>query len=348
MTESKYLHIFNNETKFSKNFFEFLHDNGFDLNQHELFHYGKNDPSYEKFPMRVVFAKYYSVIKHLKLLRSMFKTEKIIVHSLASPWLLLFLFLFPKLTDKVYWVIWGKDLYFYQLLKKKHIHHRIYEFFRKSVFKRIKHVVTYVYGDAELATKWYQINATYHECIMYPSNLFKDIKTTSIPHKGINILLGNSADPSNNHPDLLEKLLPHKNKINKIYAPLSYGDKKHAVKIIKLGHELFDLKFKPLTDFMPFEDYLSIIGSIDVAVFGHNRQQGMGNIITLLSLGKKVFLKRNISSYKMLKELGIHVFDSNKISSETLQAQLKVNNANIIKKSFSKQKLKQQLQKILS
>ena len=184
MNKAKYLHVFNNETKFSKGFFEFLQDNQFSLSQHELFHYGKKDLSYHNFGMRrSVFAKYFSIIKHLQLLRSMFKVEKIFIHSLASPWLLLFLFLFPQLTHKVYWVIWGKDLYFYQLLEKKHFYHYIYEFFRKRVFKRIKHVITYVQGDAELAKEWYQVEAEYHECLMYPSNLFKKNKTKQTEEK---------------------------------------------------------------------------------------------------------------------------------------------------------------------
>ena len=41
---------------------------------------------------------------------------------------------------------------------------------------------------------------------------------------------------------------------------------------------------------MPFNQYLEFLGKIDIAIFNHRRQQGFGNAITLLGLGKKVYL----------------------------------------------------------
>ncbi len=343
MIKAKYLHVFNNETKFSKGFFDFLLDNHFDLNKHELFHYGKADPSYKKYPMGVTFAKYYSMIKHFKLLRSMFRVEKIIIHSLASPWLLWFLFLFPKLTKKVYWVIWGKDLYFYKLLEKKHIHHHLYEFFRKRVFKKIKHVVTYVPGDAELAKQWYQVDANYHECLMYPSNLFKAHQFDKEKNNQvITIQAGNSADPSNHHEEIFDKLLPYKEMDIKIIAPLSYGDASYAKRIIKLGTDCFGDKFIPLTSFIPIDEYIKMINQIDIAVFAHNRQQAMGNIITLLGMGKHVYLKSDITSYQLFKKLDIEVYDfSSKITLNQSIACCQTNKQKVAR-HFSQTNLKQQ------
>jgi hypothetical protein len=46
----------------------------------------------------------------------------------------------------------------------------------------------------------------------------------------LSILLGNSADPSNNHVEALERLLPYRDQDIKIYAPLSYGDQRPAAR----------------------------------------------------------------------------------------------------------------------
>ncbi len=349
MNESKQLHIFNNETKFSKSYFNFLQDNNFDLSKHELFHYGNIDSSYNIFPMQVVFAKYYSVIKHLKLLQAMFKAEKIVIHSLASPWLLLFLYTFPKLIDKTYWVIWGKDLYFYQLLKTKKIHHKLYEFFRKRVFKKIKHVITYVKGDFELANKWYGTEAKYHECLMYPSNLYKNHqKKINKPNNTLTIQVGNSSDPSNNHDEIFQKLLPLKDKNIKIVAPLSYGNRPYAKNVIKLGKLYFGNKFTPITSFVPLDQYILSLNQIDVAIFAHNRQQAMGNIITLLGMGKCVFLKGDTSSYQLFNHIGIEIYDFNEMTMNNIFNEVNESNTKKVAQYFSAKNLKKQWQCIFN
>jgi len=45
---------------------------------------------------------------------------------------------------------------------------------------------------------------------------------------------------------------------------------------------IFREKFKPLVDFIPFDEYLNLLAKVDIAIFNHKRQQTMGNITTLL------------------------------------------------------------------
>lgn len=340
---SKILHIFNFEEKFSKPFFYFLQDNNFDLSQHCLFHYGKTNPEYKTFKFKYTFARYYSVLKHLKLLKSLFQSKQIIVHNLASPWLLLYLYLFPSLNPKVYWVIWGKDLYFYHMLKNKRFYHYIYEYFRKRVFKRIKHVVTYIPGDADLARDWYKVNAQFHECIMYPSNLFKE-STESVKGKTaantVTIQVGNSADPSNNHKFILKKLEPFKSENLSLVVPLSYGNKKHAEKIELYANQAFPDQCITLTNFLPLQKYLELLKKIDIAIFAHKRQQAMGNIITLISMGKKVYLDPETTSYKFLHSIGLKIFPLTELNLEPLDEPSKLHNIERIKVFFSPEKLK--------
>ena len=37
----------------------------------------------------------------------------------------------------------------------------------------------------------------------------------------------------------------------------------------KLGKELFGEKFFPIFDFMPFENFMKLLGQIDLALFAH-------------------------------------------------------------------------------
>jgi hypothetical protein len=128
---------------------------------------------------------------------------------------------------------------------------------------------------------------------MYPSNLYKEYQVPAKQHTGINILVGNSADPSNNHLDVLDKLEAHKNENIKIYVPLSYGNQ-----VIAEEKKRFGDKFIPRTEMMPFQNYLEFMGLIDIAIFNHKRQQAIGNTITLLGLRKKVFIRSDVVQWQ--------------------------------------------------
>jgi len=346
MQETRILHIFNDQKKFSKDFFDFLLKHHFDLSIHSLFHYGKDDPYYARFGMPYLFSSYFSVWKHLKLLKMMFGNEKIIVHSLASPWLLLYLSLFPGLGQKVHWAIWGKDLYYYRLLEKKHLHHHIYEFFRKKVFKNIGNTLVYVKGDYELAQQWYGVKGKNYDCFMYPSNLHKEIDINPREHTTINIQIGNSAERSNNHFDVFEMLLPYREENIRIYAPLSYGDRTYANEVIKKGKALFGKKFIPLTEFIPYSEYLDYLGTIDIVIFGHKRQQALGNSIILLGLGKKVYMRNDITTWEFFHDISVKVYNIEKFNLNLLDESIKKSNKENIKAYFSEERLVSQLKRL--
>ena len=44
-------------------------------------------------------------------------------------------------------------------------------------------------------------------------------------------------------------------------------------------------------------------------MFNHNRQQAMGNTITLLGLGKKVYMRRGVAQWSFFESHKIKVFD---------------------------------------
>ena len=128
-------------------------------------------------------------------------------------------------------------------------------------------------------------------------------------HSSLYILVGNSADPSNNHIESFEKLLPYKDEDIKIFVPLSYGDQSHAKQVIEIGKSWFGDKFVPITSFMVFDEYMKFLASVDVAIFNHKRQQAMGSTITLLGMGKTVYIRSDVAQWDIFKEKNITCFD---------------------------------------
>lgn len=138
-----------------------------------------------------------------------------------------------------------------------------------------------------------------------------------------NILLGNSADPSNNHVELFIKLSKLNLGTKKVYVPLSYsGNEKYIKTILQKGQEILGDNFYPLTNFLSLEEYNAILNSCTTLLFNHTRQQGVGNIIAMLYYGKKVYLNEKSTVFKYYKSLGVKLFSSNQVNQESLNIQL--------------------------
>lgn len=135
--------------------------------------------------------------------------------------------------------------------------------------------------------------------------------------KGNNILVGNSATYTNNHMELLDIIKGvNIGKDSKIICPLSYGDAEYAQYIKKHGDALFGSQFEPLMDFLTKSNYINLLSSCTVAIFNHIRQQAAGNIIIMLYLGAKVYVRRENPVYSFFIEKGIKIFLIEDISSE--------------------------------
>ena len=264
----------------------------------------------------------------ITLLKYMKEASKIILHGLWRDKVDLLLVQNPGLFKKCYWIMWGGDFYYPD--KQSDI--------RKKVIKRMGYIVNYTDGDYELAKKWYGAKGNRIKCFCYTSNLYKSLEVSQHKENSVNILVGNSADPSNNHIDIFDKLEKFKDQEINIYAPLSYGDQVYAKKIIEEGKLCFGQKFKPLTEFLPFDKYLELLGKIDIAIFNHSRQQAMGNIRTLIGLGKKVYMRDDVTTFDSLKNDGIKVFNLNEIELEP-EFDEKFDNQKKIKSIFSEQNL---------
>ena len=78
--------------------------------------------------------------------------------------------------------------------------------------------------------------------------------------------------------------------------------------MLKVGASILNKNFRPITEFLPLEEYNLLLKSCNVAIMNHYRQQGMGNVIFLLWMGTKLFLNCKNSIYHFLKRKNIIVY----------------------------------------
>lgn len=332
------LHLTRKE-KFTKPFIDFIKEN-FDISEHFfLLVGGQNkkefyieDDSYIKtISNKKDFLKYF-----IEFNKKMYKADKIIIHGLSQPYNIFYLFLNPWLLKKCYWVMWGGDFYFPE--KQSWI--------KKQVIKNIPHCIPVTPDDYVYLKSNYNTKAKYNKCINYIRSL--KLESSEIKQKISNttkILIGNSATNTNRHLDVFNLIKNYKNV--EIIVPLSYGDNEYAKNIIAQGEKLFE-NFTPLVDFMEYDKYHKLLENIDIAIFNHNRQQGVGNIILVLSMGKTLYISKENNAYSMLKDMGISFFDVNELKEGLKEITLeeKQKNKEIILENYNEQKATEEWRRI--
>jgi dTDP-N-acetylfucosamine:lipid II N-acetylfucosaminyltransferase len=340
-----YIHLFlsDENEKFTKAFYNLL-KNDFIISEHLIL-----IPKHSNENLQLVGdnIKYFNYdFKWMFLfLKSTLSCKKIILHGLPNNIYFYILFIiFPNLAKKSVWIIWGGDLYYYKL-RSQNFKSNISEFFRRKIIQNIKYFVTYLNNDYLLVQKWYKTRGVHLNSFVYPSNLYKEININSfIKNDKILILIGNSACKTNNHLELFKKLEFLNNENIIFYCPLSYsGTEEYKKQIIEIGYQIFgNDKFIPLLDFIPIDEYNKFLCKIDVAIFNHDRQRGLGNIITLLGLGKKVFINECISTWNYCHDNNLKVYSINSELKEILTPfpkKLLLSNVRKIKHLFSLENL---------
>ena len=241
--------------------------------------------------------------------------KKIILHGLSQR-VVRILWAMPWLLRKCYWVMWGGDLYVYSLGARNNEWKRN-EFFRRPVIKKMGTIVSMVEGNYKLAQSWYHTDAKYIYSFIYLSNLYKEPLEVKREKSFTQIMIGNSADPENNHIEIFEKIKPHLSGDYRIVVPLSYGDVLYAQKVIAIGEKMFGEKMCPMVDFMIYDEYMEVLNNTDIALYNHKRSQGLGNITDLLGFGAKVYIRSDTTTWGFLHNVGLDIFDYLSIDSIT-------------------------------
>lgn len=187
----------------------------------------------------------------------------------------------------------------FKIYKKKKLH-----------VARVDNILVHKYDlpDVELVEKIYKNKFKKHVPFFYRFNFdhAAGIESNNNTSSILKILVGNSFNHSNNHFDAFDNLKKLLKEPYQIHCPLSYGNSEVVRDlIIDYGKYLFGHSFHPIVKFMNIKMYSEYLNKMDAAYFNHIRSQAAGNIITMLSMEKPVFMNKKNTLYLMLVNLGI-------------------------------------------
>lgn len=353
---------YKNIENYAFNFIKFLQENlsESEFNEHIFyFSYFENESFKDSLIERLKeinfsFSQLKYFFNHFQLMNDLNEKDynNNIFHQLSSKTVYLYLSFHIKLCKKSSWVIWGGDLY-QAFSNKLSFKYKVYDFMIKAkVIKNLKSIIS-MKGDFDLLKAKYKTNAE-HFFALYnmPSKIYNIDEFENKFSNKKRILVAHSANKANNHEKIFEMLLPYKNENIEIIVPLSYGDLTNVASVENQGIKLFGNKFVPIKDFMKPDDFSKLLETVDISIFAVDRQAAVGILTTLISLGKKVFYKKDVVPYDFYKDNNIKVYDTNKISNQTFDQFIemdekdRVNNIKQINNIYNNENLIQMWRKV--
>lgn len=253
----------------------------------------------------------FSKVRKRKEIWELLKSSDLIIVSGIFSSIHLLTHLPRYITKKTLLQFWGGDFY---LPKKKGLdpHYFFIKYRKKYCFNKCAGFIFLIEGENKEFKKRFNLKKRYFIAPV-PAELNRNVLINSIRKEHvdknrINILVGNSATASNQHREIIEWLSSYKNCDIKVYVPLSYGEENYKEQIINYGKEKLGDIFTPMTEFMDKKQYIRFLNMIDIGIFNNNRQQAMGNILILLALGKKVYLRVDTSMWDRFVSEGYSVY----------------------------------------
>ena len=158
---------------------------------------------------------------------------------------------------------------------------------------------------------------------------------------GLNILINNSCAIEGNHCDAFNCVRKVPLGEGKVIVPLSYGAPWLRKRLTIIGERKWGKQFLPLTQFIPRDEYNDVLKSCPVIIMNHYRPQAMGNILTALWMGARVYMSNKSMQYRYLKQEGLILFaieENNKktfLNAPLNQKEREVNR-NVIRSIYSK------------
>ena len=268
--------------------------------------------------------------------------DVIVLHGMTKDFLRILHSLYGNKNYKVYWIFWGFELYgalgesgkmklvdnaspwsplsyvmptkyrflfWHSLIRRTHGCESLLE----ETLPYIDFFCFWLYEDYLLLNKHYNTSIQF-KYFQYGSVYRKDLKDADSREKYFaktshTILVNHQASTFGNHLTLMTKLRSMKGiEDYEIIVPLSYGSRVVKKLVLWKGKQMFHKGFKPILDYMNLDSYQDIIGKAEVALFGHHRQEAVGNIAFLLACGTKVFLREDNVLFAYFKRLGYLVF----------------------------------------
>lgn len=280
---------------------------------------------------------------------------------------------------KIYWIIWGLDLYNkllapagFEMFTSDNVYSGLFDksfgaFNRigaakeaKSTVKFIEENVDYIVTDttesdySQLVKYYPQLAAKpWKDFFYYPiDTILGELFYRPLPDNSCKetVMVGNSASRTNNHKYLLALLSQFDLKGKKVVVPLSYsGRARYVNEVVAYGKKEVE-GFVPLMKFMPLEEYNRLQFSTAVALFGNLRQEAIGNIIIALYMGAKVFLFESNPVYEWAVAHSLKVYPMGKLSQTELDTLLPAedaeHNRSVLRELYSKRRMMQLIKEL--
>lgn len=211
--------------------------------------------------------------------------SKVIFHGLYNPEIVLHLYEHPEIMKKSYWILWGGDL-----------HDAPSTLVDDYVRSHFQGIATNAYSRKIYQQRYGKEKAFFPLGICFESIEYERIVATPVPQKKyIQIQVNNSTHPST--LDAFHSLAKFKDENISITTILSYGMQEWRKKIVDEGKMIFGNKFSPIMGYIPKETYIKHLARNDIFILNQERPQGMTTAFTSMLLGKKVFMRGDISEF---------------------------------------------------
>lgn len=220
---------------------------------------------------------------------------------------------------------------------------------KKLVISRMDYLCSTYKEEFEEIQSLINLKKKYFAFTYYPLEKIVDVNEQILTERP-NVLIGNSGFNTSNHRDAFSKIKDYNLHDKKVIAPLAYGNKNYINEIIDDGKRLFGDNFLPLTSFQELKKYNEVLKTCGISIFYNYRQQAIGNTISSLWFGSKIFFNENNTFYKFLKRIGLIVYNFDKELTEesfnTLLSLKEINhNRSILFKYFNSEYLIEELEK---
>lgn len=310
---------------------------------------------------------------YTSLLDQIDRYKAIILHGLFDPWMEEIIECTPKKV-KIAWVFFGGEIYGRPDLRNRYVstETRLLIFFRKiwiafegkkdknafviskEALNKIDYCLTDVPEDFQFVKAYLKNSRMKELWYNYYSmeETLGQLIESSINDE--NILVGNSCNLENNHLAAFLKISRFGIADRKVIVPLSYGSPWYKRYLLKKGNSILGKSFYPLTEFIDRDAYNKVISSCSIVVMNQFRPQAMGNILTALWLGAKVFMSKKSKLYQYYTRLGLILFlFENDLSPQNpkalvpLSIEEREHNRRILMQEYGKENMKQKIAKVV-
>ncbi len=220
----------------------------------------------------------------------------------------------------------------------------------KYFFQTTVNYVVSSENEYELFKKYY----TFKNCIGVLPFTYYSIEDTlgELVDKEVSgnaVIIGHNAGASCNHEYILDFIKDVDFNQRMIILPMNYGIHPSYSKIIECKYNDVFSNVQYLNNFLPLNEYNSIMLSASTFIYGNFRQEAWGNILVALYLGGKVYLSINSPLRIWCENLGFIFFileDIAKTYNISLTDEDKKHNRKIAFENFSRKQNEDNIKRI--